>query len=149
LSERAPSGETGLLLSTAHLVLAEPTGLAFAASAHERCDHPVAFAPPGDTGADGDHTSDELVSSDVGTDDVGVRAVPPVIVAATQTDRQDLDDDLAWGRVRVRNVDERDRPLELFVDGGLHSVRSEGQTPREMPAFFSTAGSTPTARQAE
>ena len=122
LGEGAPASETRLLLVTAHLMLPEPAGLALAATADERGDDAITVVDAGDAAADSDDTTDELVTTDVRADDVGVGAVPAVVVAAAQADGQDLHHRLALLRRRIRHLGDRYRPAELFVNGCSHAT---------------------------
>ena len=119
--ECPPPGEAGLLLMSAYLVLSQETRFASTATTYERRHDAIAHRHAVHPASNGDNTTDKLVTADMRAHDVGVRPMPPVQVAPAETDRQNLDNDLARPHVGVGNDLHPDRPAEAFVDRCPHA----------------------------
>lgn len=113
-------GEAGLEVVVADLLVARVALLASAASAAERCGHPVAHRPAGGARPGLGHHARQFVSGHMRQRDARVMAMPGEEVAAAQSGRPNLDHNAVAGRGWIRKVLYGDRSVEGSEQGTSH-----------------------------
>jgi hypothetical protein len=106
------------------LVLTEATWLAVAAPTDKRCDHSLAHAHTIDGVAGGDDPADEFVPTHVRARDVGVGAVPAVVVAPAQADGEHFHQHPVVRHERHLDVGHSD----VATKGGIHGSSHHGES---------------------
>lgn len=114
-------GEAGLEVVVTDLLVARAALLASAASAAERCGHPVAHRPAGGAWPGLGHHARQFVSGHVRQRDAGVVTMPGEEVAAAQSGRPDLDHNAVAGHGWIGKILYGDRSAEGSEQGASHS----------------------------
>lgn len=114
-------GEAGLEVVVADLLVSCAALLASAASAAERCGHPVAHRPVGGVRPGLGHHSGQFVSGHMRQRDARVVAMPGEEVAAAQPGRPNLDHNAVAGHGWIGKVLDGDRSVEGSEQGASHS----------------------------